>query len=66
MIFARVRRIGVYSHNHLAPDGIAIAERRVGFAHSIHFSIHRIQVHGRLPGRQKRAVFQMLLNRLRR
>src|SRR6185312_15941715 len=55
--------IGVDPDNHLAPDGIAITERRLSFADAVHFSIHRIKVHGRLPGGQKRGVLEMLCNR---
>src|SRR3954452_17153865 len=62
--FAAVRRIGVDSHNESAPDGIAMAERCLGFAGAIHFSVNGIEVQGRLPSRQPRRVFEMLLNRL--
>src|SRR6266851_5268652 len=40
-----VCRVGIDSHNHLGPGGLAITPRCIVPAHAVRRSVHRIQVH---------------------
>jgi hypothetical protein len=59
-----IGRVGIDSHNHLGPGGIPVAPRRLVLAHPMRRSVHRIEVHGRVHGRQLGAVLHVEPDRL--
>ncbi len=60
---ADVRRVGIDAGVDRGPARVAVAPGRVGAADVVRRAVDRVQVHGRLPARQRGAEARVLLDR---